>query len=183
MKTAIMYVTFALSIAFFCAAAQPAAKPPALTPEDKQLFAELKKPDANKDRVSYIVKSGASLTAVDKDGKTPLIVAAEMGHALVVDAWLRTKAKPDVNIQDKTGMTAMMYAAKNGFREVVAMLLSNNADAWLKDVDGKTAFIYATERGDEETITMLASIPKPAEKKEAAPVTSKTNKTATTKKK
>jgi ankyrin repeat protein len=50
-----------------------------------------------------------------------------------------------VNLQDKDGMTALMYAAKKGkFWAVTSLIETGGADASLKDKDGNTALDHAS---------------------------------------
>eukprot|EP00434_Breviolum_minutum_P032768 symbB.v1.2.028979.t1/scaffold2981.1/size65978/4 len=56
-------------------------------------------------------------------------------------------AKADLNLKDKNGDTALMWAAKKGHREIVKELISAKADLNLKDKDGNTALILAAKKG------------------------------------
>ena len=54
---------------------------------------------------------------------------------------LKLGAKTDV--QDKHGMTALMYACLFGYDDISSKLLEHDADTRLKDKDGNTAYSYA----------------------------------------
>jgi hypothetical protein len=67
----------------------------------------------------------------DKDGATPLMVAAEAGFEDTVRLLLRRGAQPDV--KDHAGHTALRYAARHGHRKLVRLLLE--ADPGIVDRD------------------------------------------------
>lgn len=65
-----------------------------------------------------------------KSGKTPLGVAAEEGRIASVTILL--KAKADVNLVDKSGMTAFLYAGSSGEYEILEMLQEADADVHVR---------------------------------------------------
>lgn len=94
----------------------------------------------------------------NSDGKTPLIIAAEHNKLNSVRFLLNyegsfvqslvvccpyitepTAPKIEINVQDNTGQTALMYAAKNGNKDMYIFLLENGADLSLTNADGHTA--------------------------------------------
>lgn len=91
------------------------------------------------------------MNARDRDGETPLILAAQYNpNSEVITTLLKSGA--DVNTRDTTmlGWTALMYAAdgednkKNP--EVITALLKAGADISARAKDGKTALICANLR-------------------------------------
>lgn len=58
-------------------------------------------------------------------------------------------------MRDKRGQTALMYAAKEGCKELVNKLLPHEAD--MRDHSGKTSLIYAVENGHSHLVSSLAS--------------------------
>lgn len=56
-----------------------------------------------------------------------------------------------------TGMTPLMFAARDSTADMVALLLSCGADAALLSADGKTAHDYAVLSGNHESAALLAS--------------------------
>lgn len=93
------------------------------------------------------------LESTDKNGCTPLQVAANMGHHKVVDALLTVGS--DANIQNNVGDTALHMAARHGHEVVVERLLNANPDFDLKDNDGETAAHAAASHGHDPVIKIL----------------------------
>lgn len=61
-----------------------------------------------KDDVAYLLKHGTPIEAVDKEGRTPLMLAAQYGRASVVQFLLANGA--NVDARDKDGWNAYMLA-------------------------------------------------------------------------
>ena len=61
----------------------------------------------------------------------------------------------NVNDTKETGMTALMFAARNSTPEMVQLLLDYGADKSMKCSDGKTAYDYAVEFGKEQIAELL----------------------------
>lgn len=92
-----------------------------------------------------------------------LSVAAANGYARVCKMILdrskyfstREEFLKIVNYQDDHGNTALMLAAKNGFREVVELLISLGANASCSDMHGNTALILATKSKSKGCVKSL----------------------------
>lgn len=88
---------------------------------------------------------GADRLLVDLDapkrGVTPLMRAAGLRDARVLRALLPTL--PDVNAQDASGWTALMYAAQAGAAENVGLLLDAGAYGLARSFSGETAMSAA----------------------------------------
>lgn len=61
----------------------------------------------------------------------------------------------NVNDTEETGMTALMFAARDSTPEMVQFLLDYGADKSMKCSDGKTAYDYAVEFGNEQIAELL----------------------------
>jgi len=59
-----------------------------------------------------LVRNGAELDIKDKDGKTPLHYASELGQDDTLEILINHKANPD--IQDNKGRTPLHLAIENG---------------------------------------------------------------------
>lgn len=102
---------------------------------------------AEKGKLEYLkegVSKGYDVNAMDKFG-TPAIIYATIGNKIPVVEYL-IEQKANVNIvQEKTGVTALGLACKNGEYEIVEMLLAAGANPNVKDLSGKDALQWATD--------------------------------------
>lgn len=87
--------------------------------------------------IRLLLAAGADANAVDFEGATPLMYAAEVGMPEVLRALLKAGADPDV--QDAEGRTALMYAADHCQTDSVRLLVHVGADVTPKDTSGHTA--------------------------------------------
>jgi ankyrin repeat protein len=55
-----------------------------------------------------------------------------------------------MDVQDKIGRTALMWASKYGKKGCVGLLLGANAGVDVQDKNGRTALMYASVEGKEE---------------------------------
>jgi ankyrin repeat protein len=98
------------------------------------------------------------IDAVDTDGNTPLLVAAENGHAEMTKALLDRDANLEIHnrISD---FTALHSAASRGFKDVVSVLLSKRAriieSRFENAQNSGTALTLAAEFGHAEVVKIL----------------------------
>ena len=64
-------------------------------------------------------------------------MAAQNGYPEIIQVLLKKGAK--IDLQNKDGVTALMWAALHGHEEAVKTLLANGADPNLESNNGKTA--------------------------------------------
>jgi ankyrin repeat protein len=76
-------------------------------------------------------------------GRTALLTAAFHGHSLVVRKLFISGS--DIDHQDDYKFTALMYATKGEYFELVKWLLGTGANPTKKDADGKTALKMAKD--------------------------------------
>lgn len=67
-----------------------------------------------------LIKAGADVNAIDKEGQTLLMIAVEENKAAAVA--ILVKAGANLNIVDKGGVTALRHAEQYGYDEIVKIL-------------------------------------------------------------
>ncbi len=83
-----------------------------------------------------------------------LLKACQNGQKGVVMAFLK-KDTIHVNAVDETGCSALHYACLKGYRDIVKMLLSRDADATLISNTSVTPLHMAVRSGNKEIISLL----------------------------
>ena len=96
-----------------------------------------------------LLDKGASLTAADKEGRTPLLHAI-LQHNTPLALQLADLKGADFNAADTEERTPVMHALLCGNPGLALKLLERGAEIDLKDKDDKTALLYATEKLNEE---------------------------------
>lgn len=104
-----------------------------------------------------LIEVGASVNAIDKNSRTPLMKAIEQGkNAEIVKLLIESGAA--INAKDKDGLTAFMIAAaKNNF-DFLKLLKTLGCDINAKNNDGATALILAVKRGNLDCVKFLAEM-------------------------
>lgn len=87
---------------------------------------------------------------------TALHVACLQGQLSTVKN-LVEEVQIDVNYLDRTGSTALMYAAYSGFYDIVKYLVLHGADPAIKNLKGGTAARYAAYAGHRDIVDYLNS--------------------------
>ena len=87
---------------------------------------------------------------------TALHVACLTGKLEAVK-YLVEKIKIDVNYLDRTGSTALMYAAWKGYLEIIKYMVDNGASISVKNLKGGTAIRYASYANNIEIVDYLKS--------------------------
>jgi ankyrin repeat protein len=103
------------------------------------------------------LNSGQTLNAIGSDGKSALLVAADMqdptmvkwllGHGADVDFY-----DPEYNIIDRT---AFLYAGANGLNDILEILIPYQPDVSIRNGYGGNALIPAAEKGHVATVKLL----------------------------
>jgi hypothetical protein len=93
--------------------------------------------------VKLLLERGADPNAKNKDGKTPLHVAAIRGSVDVARLLLQYGVDP--NVQDERGRTPLHVAAIRGRVDVVRFLLEHGANPNARDKDGMTPLHLMSE--------------------------------------
>ncbi len=91
-----------------------------------------------------LLKNGAGINEVGKDGLMELHRAARDGLGGVVKELIMKGAPVDLKDKDRRRV-ALQWAAENGEVGVVRLLLENEADINIRDIDGSTALHLAAK--------------------------------------
>jgi ankyrin repeat protein len=95
--------------------------------------------------VEALLAGGADVNAENPMQRTPLHLAARVGHADVVEALLAWGA--NVNAKDKSpGHTPLHYAAQHDHKDVAELLLAQGADLNARDLLSRTPLYWASIR-------------------------------------
>jgi len=107
----------------------------------------------------FLIEQGASLSVQDKDGNTPLSLAAGNANLPLTELFLKKGAS--VNVANKDGNTALMMAIKaasadpdSSYIPVARALLSAGADRDIRNASGETAMSIA----EHESLTSIVSL-------------------------
>ena len=106
--------------------------------------------------VRLFLTAGMNPNVKDKDGMTPLLVAADKGHTATVQVLLEKGADPNVKGMD--GFTALTMAADKGHTAIVQALLEKGADQNVKGKDGVTPVLFAADKGRTAIVQLIEAI-------------------------
>ena len=109
--------------------------------------------DGDARKVEELLSQGGRVDARDQ-GFTPLLVAAQRGHAEVCELLLE-RGKANIEETDNDGDTALNLAATKGHASTVAMLLSKGAWVDTKNKSGFTPLLAAVDDGHTEVYELL----------------------------
>lgn len=156
------------------AAPEPAAKAaPIQVAEDKKPTAAPKKPPAiaagketlisavtygKLDAVKSLLANGANINEKDRDGATPLMIAAGGTEYLPNNlpmVEMLVAARASLEKRDSEGRTALDRAVAEGKTEVVGFLLNSGALDNARANDGSTPMLYAAKFGKLPVLKLL----------------------------
>jgi ankyrin repeat protein len=117
------------------------------------ILSAAEKGDLQKIKTLY-TKNPALVNAKDSDfSRTVLMRAAENGYRDITEFLLSKGVS--VDLKDKDGMTALIYAAMWNQISVVEILIAKGAAVNIKDKAGMTPLHYAASNGHRETVEYL----------------------------
>lgn len=122
--------------------------------KEELLYQEVQ--NGNHDAVKALRRSGASLEWVDKEGRTPLILACTRGELLDMAITLLTLGA-NINVY-RPGThrgTPLHHAAKRGLEKTVTLLLSRGANPMVINDVGLTPLQMARNRGHISVVRIL----------------------------
>jgi ankyrin repeat protein len=104
--------------------------------------------------VERLLTAGADVNVAQASGLTPLMVATHTGNLPVVNALLSNGANVNA-ATTQTGITALMWAAADGHRDVARALIGAKADVKRSSTKQFTAMMFAARNGDIEMAKLL----------------------------
>jgi len=109
--------------------------------------------------IDVLIEAGASPTATDKRGRTPLMAAVQSRKPDKLEAIrFLIDNGADVNARDQIGGTALLRAAGSfGDLDSVQVLLSAGADVNVQDKNGMTPLMWAARWGDAPRVEALVA--------------------------
>jgi ankyrin repeat protein len=105
----------------------------------------------NWEAARYLVGAGSDIFAVARDGRSPAEIALGRG-ASAVRAVFIGKA---ITARDSSGNTILHYAARNGNRDMVSLLLELGADRSVRNTAGESAADIAERWGNTVAVSLL----------------------------
>jgi hypothetical protein len=85
-----------------------------------------------------------------KDGFTKLMGYASLGNNELIE-----NNQIEINLQDKKGYTALMYASSNGKYDTVKLLLEYGADVSIETTKGNKALDFAVKNKHTDIVSLL----------------------------
>jgi ankyrin repeat protein len=146
MKTHVAFLFCLLPVSFVTGAADPVPAPKPSAPDPVGLLLIKSCEEGNDNEMVVLIGEGASITAVDAEGSTPLMKAAGGAHPILVKKLLAAKAPVDT--VNQYGETALNLAAWQGDADSVGQLLEAGARANTMSKNGSTPLMGAASRGD-----------------------------------
>ncbi len=109
----------------------------------------------DQDLLRLLIVAGANVRATTRlGGYTPLLMAAELGHADAIEALVGAGADPAGTTSN--GVTALMLAAASGQAEAVKSLVAHGVDVNLAEpVRGETALMFAAANRRPDAVRAL----------------------------
>ena len=102
-----------------------------------------------------LIKAGAKVSIANREGATPMLLAAMNGNAAMIERFLKAGADPNAPLS-QFGDTALMMASRTGKPDSVKMLLSHGAQVNAKETWGDTtALMWAVAEGYPAVVKML----------------------------
>lgn len=109
-------------------------------------------------RLTRAVKGGADPNIRDRDGRTPLHLAASCRKEAPAMVEILLEAGAEINAIDRRGQTPLITAARNHCPQIVSALLEKGADVTLAAKDGATLLHWAARWSAEKLAANLDQI-------------------------
>lgn len=110
--------------------------------------------DGDLEKVKSLLKANPDLVnSKNKNGRTPLYLAASKGHKDVAELLLANKAQVDA--KDNFDITPLSIAVEGGYKDIAVLLLAHKADVNGKDWMGFTPLHEAATFGYKDIAVLL----------------------------
>lgn len=107
------------------------------------------------DILQMLVDYGLDVNFVDKNDASLLHYAVLSADKSLVECVLKAKSPVDVDLQDKTGRSAVYKAAEKGTLDITELLIDHKADVNLPDKKKLTPLYQAVNRGIAQMVNVL----------------------------
>jgi len=107
------------------------------------------------DKVRLLVDKGADVNARSKQGRTPLLIAAEHDGNVEVIRLLLSKGADLQEAADGQGRSPLIAAAAANDTATIKLLLEKGVDVKAKDRGGFTALLFAASNSNDEVVRLL----------------------------
>jgi ankyrin repeat protein len=102
-----------------------------------------------------LMSAGAQVSAANKAGATPLLLATINGNAVIIERLIAAGADPNTPLT-KSADTALMMASRTGKVEAVKVLLDHGAQVNAKETwGGTTALMWAVSERHSDVVKLL----------------------------
>lgn len=109
--------------------------------------------------MSFLLGKGANPNLKDSRGRTPLVLASNLGFVDGVELLVSKKARIDES--NDTGETPLITAVHRGDLDMVRILLKAGADPDRADNSGRSARDYAKAGGNNQVLAQIEQNAKP----------------------
>jgi ankyrin len=105
--------------------------------------------------VDLLIRAGANVSAANREGATPMQIAATIGNAAMIEKLIKGGADPNASLSPYND-TALMFAARTGKPDAVKTLLDNGAKVNAKESWGDTtALMWAVSEAHPAVVKLL----------------------------
>jgi len=107
------------------------------------------------DMADLLIRAGANVSSANREGVTPMQLAAMNGNAAMLVKLIKAGANPNAPLTE-SGDTALMMAARTGKTEALRVLVEAGANVNAKESwGGTTALMWAVSEGHPEAAKLL----------------------------
>lgn len=104
-------------------------------------------------QVQDLLKQDFSLNQTNRNGKTPLLLAAAEGNPIIAKLLIKNGA--NVTAKDNTGNTALHHAVSFGHKDSARILVENGANVNSKNNNGLTPLMSSAQNGNRNCAALL----------------------------